>query len=215
MVYPSLLPGISSWNHRLFLNFTTGNLGAYLCLRAYTRVRVLTHAHTHARLHACTNTNPKVLSLATHTTCWPFLHPSRPICARQRFAVPSLHGLLCHPLFSLSSASRSPAIPPGGCSAQKFVLSWIFTVALQFTFTKINSPTWNFCNQQRDQNKQMQKQSRQRFSRRVNRTLQDGVRKGLPIQRAAVLGPALMLLSRSAGAPLFIRSYAIKCVINF
>lgn len=70
----------------------------------------------------------------------------------------SLH--LCHtcftgsalryPIFSLSSDSPSLAVPPGGCSAQKFVLSWIFTIALQFTFTKINSPTWKFCNQHRD-----------------------------------------------------------------
>lgn len=172
-----LFPGLYSTNHELLLNFTTGNLGTYLTF-------VYTYACTYVcmliiymHIYTCMQIRKiAVLSLGIHTTCWASPYPSLPICAPQCFPAPALPGLLRHPLLSLSSASRSLAIPPGGCSARKFVLSYIFTIALQFTFTKINSPTWNFCNQQRDQNKQMEKESRQQFSRHVNCTLRVGVK---------------------------------------
>lgn len=153
-------------------------------------------------------------SCRVYFTCqvyWTSPCPSLPICTPQHFTGSAPHSTFRHPIFSLSSDSQSLAIAPGGCSAQKFVLSWIFTIALQFTFTKINSPMWNFCNQQRDQNKQRGKQSCQRFSSHVNCTLE-------PAEKTATIptvGPGLMLLPCSADAPLFIRSNAIKCIINF
>lgn len=141
----------------------------YLCMLIY--MRIYSYAHTYIKI-------TEVLLSVVHTRYRPSPCPSLPICAPQHFTSSVPHSAFRHPIFLLSADSQSLSVPPGGCSAQKFVLSWIFTIALQFTFTKINSPTWNFCNQQRDQNKQTGKQSRQRFSNHVNCTLGAGGKNG-------------------------------------
>lgn len=144
-------------------------------------VHVCKHAHIHVHLHLCTHIsikNPGVPLPDVHITVLGFpLSQSVHLCHAD-FTSSAPHSVLIYPIFSLSSDSPSLAVPPGGCSAQNFLLSWIFTIALQFTFTKINSPMWNFCNQHRDQNKQIEKQSRQQFSSHVNCSLRAGEKNG-------------------------------------
>lgn len=166
----------------------------YLGMLMYTYIYIYAHTHTlKTRGFPC-----QVYILCTGL-------PLVPVCSfvpHTDVTGSAPHSVLIYPIFSLSSDSLSLAVPPGGCSAQKFLLSWIFTIALQFTFTKINSPTWNFCNQQRDQNKQTGKQSRQRFSSHVNCSLGDGEKNGHHPNRGPCADALLLLRRRSPVYPI-------------
>lgn len=118
---------LSSANHERFLNFTPENLRTYLYLHTYDArvcmylrvliyVRIYVYAHTYIK-------SPEVLLLGVRTTYWTSPCPSLPICAPQHFTGSAPRSAFRHPILSLSSDSQSLAIPPGGCSGEKFVLS--------------------------------------------------------------------------------------------
>lgn len=118
---------LSSTNHDWFLNFTPEDLRTYLYLHTYDArvcmyLRMLMYVHIYICAHTYIKT-PEVLSLGVHTTYWTSPCPSLPICAPQHFTGSAPRSAFRHPIFSLSSDSQSLAIPPGGCSAEKFVLS--------------------------------------------------------------------------------------------
>lgn len=125
---PPLFFRLPSTNYEWFLNFTPGKLRTYLylhvCAYAYIDRHMLIYLWIYMYTHRYIKTQR--FSCWVYFICqvyWTSPCPSLPICTPQHFTGSAPHSTFRHPIFSLSSDSQSLAIPPGGCSAQKFVLS--------------------------------------------------------------------------------------------